>query len=469
MTIEMAETVVNLGYIPHKYQAIVHAKATRFTVVVTHRRFGKTYLSCAQLVDAALRTTKPDAKFAYLAPFLKQAKQSAWDYLRQFSGPVGASVNESELTIKFPNNAKITLFGGDNAEALRGGYFDGIVIDEVADLRPDVWGSILRPALSDRKGWAFFIGTPKGINLFHDLYEWASNGFPVGDERVLDPEWTALMFRVDETGIIDEKELASSKATQSAAQYRQEWLCDFSAASDNILIGIDLVSQACQREPLERLVTGSPKILGVDVARFGDDRSVIIRRQGLVASPPIVLANMNNMDLAGRVAADINTWQPDAVFIDAGRGEGVIDRLRQLHFDVIEINFGGKPIVDSYANKRTEMWDGMAKWLLAGGVIPNLPELKTDLAVPTYSFNAAGKMILESKDDIKKRGLRSTDVGDALALTFAMPVSPRAASTSYARSRHNNGDGYSPFAEMYSSAGRQLGWSAARRDAWSGN
>ena len=97
-----------------------------------------------------------------------------------------------------------------------------------------------------------------------------------------------MMYRVDETGPIDPKELASAQATMSASQYRQEFLCDFSAPSDDILIPIDLVSEACQREALERHVTGSPKILGVDVARFGDDRSVIIKRQGLVASRRVV-------------------------------------------------------------------------------------------------------------------------------------------------------------------------------------
>ena len=95
------------------------------------------------------------------------------------------------------------------------------------------------------------------------------------------------------------------------------------------------------------------------------------------------------MDLASRVAAEINAWQPDAVFIDAGRGEGVIDRLRQLGFSVIEVNFGSKPLNDAYANKRAEMWDAMAKRLRSGGVIPNHPELKTHLCTPTYSFNSA--------------------------------------------------------------------------------
>jgi hypothetical protein len=111
------------------------------------------------------------------------------------------------------------------------------------------------------------------------------------------------------------------------------------------------------------------------------------------------------------------------------------------------------------------MWDGMAKWLLAGGVIPNNSQLKTDLAVPTYSFNAAGKMVLESKDDIKKRGLRSSDLGDALALTFAMPVAPKSSSV-YARSRHNSGADYNPFQDMYQAAAKRCGWDAARRTAW---
>jgi hypothetical protein len=110
------------------------------------------------------------------------------------------------------------------------------------------------------------------------LYEWATSGFPVADGWEKDPEWTALMFRVDETSLIDAKELASAQATMSPAQYRQEFLCDFSASSDNILIPIDLVSEACRRNAVEYYAEGSPKILGVDVARYGDDRSVILKR-----------------------------------------------------------------------------------------------------------------------------------------------------------------------------------------------
>jgi hypothetical protein len=170
---------------------------------------------------------------------------------------------------------------------------------------------------------------------------------------------------------------------------------------------------------------GAPRIIGVDVARFGDDRSVICRREGLLCHPLQVYDKLDNMTFAGIVATEITRWKPDAVFIDAGRGEGVIDRLRQLGYVVHEINFGSQATKSNqYANKRSEMWDEMRLWLDAGGGIPNDSALKSDLSAPMYSFSAAGKMVLEPKEHIKERGLRSPDMADALALTFAMPVAP---------------------------------------------
>lgn len=410
--------VVDLGYRPHQWQTDAHAKLRRFSVVVAHRRFGKTYMAVRTVMHAALKTQKEAARFGYCAPFLKQAKGVAWDYLRRFSAIVpGTRINEQELTVTYPNDARIRLFGADNAEAMRGLYFDGIVPDEMADFRPHVWPTIIRPALSDRRGWAMFIGTPKGVNQFAELYQYAISG--------QDDEWAGLIYPVSLTGLIDERELASSRAIMSEAQYRQEWECDFSAASDNTLITIDTVSAAMRRETNPGEVAESPRILGVDVARFGDDRSVIQKRQGLVAFKPIVFQGLDNMELAGRVASEIAEWKPDAVFIDAGRGEGVIDRLRQLGNSVVEVNFGGRASVPQYANKRSEMWDLLAKWLTDGGNLPDDQALRMDLCAPTYSFDAQGRMVLEPKDAIKARGLRSTDVGDALALTFAYPVAMR--------------------------------------------
>jgi hypothetical protein len=417
-------TTVSTGYVPHRFQREIHAGLRRFSVVVAHRRMGKTVLAVNALIDAALRCRKPDPRYAYIAPFRGQAKAVAWDYLRRYGLAVpGTVAAEGELSITFPNGARIRLFGADNPDALRGIYLDGAVLDEVADMKPEVWGEVIRPALSDRLGWCLFIGTPKGINLFHELYQHAC----------IDPTWYAGLFPVDETGLVAAGELELARAVMSANSYRQEFLCDFTASSDNVLIPVDLASDAARRTVDERMLAGLPKIMGIDIARFGGDRTCLFKRCGLGSYAPLVLEGADNMEVVGRAVNIITEWQPDAVFIDAGRGEGVIDRLRQLGHDVIEVNFGGKPDNPRFQNKRCEIWNTMAEWLRQGGVIPNMPELKADLCAPTYSFDPSNRMVLESKDAIKARGLRSTDLGDALALTFSYPVHPRIAQHGAAR------------------------------------
>jgi hypothetical protein len=294
---------------------------------------------------------------------------------------------------------------------------DGVVIDEVAQIKPEVWSNIIQPALSDRKGWALFIGTPDGVNLFSELFFRAQSL----------PDWHSARYTVYDTGSLDPAEVERLKRDMNEQAFAREYLCDFAAAGDDQLISLSDVQNATQRQYALPEYQYAPRILGVDPARFGDDRSVIFSRQGLVALPPIVLRGVDNMDLASRVAARIIEWHPDAVFCDAGNGSGVIDRLRQLRHDVIEVHFGGRPIDEQYVNKRTEMWSAMADWLRLGGAIPDDVSLKQDLAAPTYSFNAAGKRMLESKDQLKARGMPSPDLGDALALTFASPVAPKTA------------------------------------------
>ena len=413
----MAERVVTLPYCPRYPQSDIHKiiDNNRFSVIVAHRRLGKTVCAVNHLIKSALLDTSGNGRYGYVAPYRNQAKSIAWDYLKEFSAPVPERIiNEGDLFIGFPNGSRIRLFGADNAEAVRGLYFDGIVLDEVADMKPEVWGEIVRPALSDRQGWACFIGTPKGLNLFHELYTLGQSG---------ESGWGAAIYRADETGVISPEELESARSVQSENQYRQEFLCDFSASTDNVLITIDMVSRSASKEIKEADVGGAPKVMGVDVARFGDDRSAICMRQGLKCFPIKVINNADNMTFAGIVAGEIDKFRPDAVFIDAGRGEGVIDRLRQLRYSVLEINFGARATDSNrYANKRAEMWDKLREWIEHGGGIPNDPSLKNELAAPTYSFDSAGRKALESKDKLKERGLRSPDLADALALTFAIPV-----------------------------------------------
>lgn len=407
---------VRTGYKPRPWQRDIHKKMLkhRFSVLVVHRRGGKTVLSINTLIDAALRCPFPNGQYAYIAPFLKQAKRIAWNYLKDYCAPIpGCLINESELWIRLPNGAQISLYGADNPESLRGIWLDGVVLDEVADMREGLWGTIIRPTLTDRNGWALFIGTPRGMNLFYTLYRQAAR----------DPEWYAAIYRVDQTDVISKKELAAARKTMSEAAYRQEFLCDFSASSDNILITIDMITNSLAREARGQAdLIGLPKLIGVDVARFGGDLSVIQRRWGPVAFMPVMFKKVDNIYLAGQVANEINDFNPHATFIDGGRGEGVIDILRDRRYSIEEVAFGGRATNIHFFDKRTEMWDKTRAWLDDRGVLPDHPELQAELCTPMYAYRPDGRMKLESKDEMKERGMGSPNYADALALTFAHDV-----------------------------------------------
>ena len=433
---------VVIPYRPRFPQDEIHKQLEthRFCVLVAHRRLGKTVLSVNHLIKRAITDRKERGMYAYLAPFRNQAEQIAWGYLKHYTSQIPAiSINEQKLSILLPNGATIRIFGADNPDALRGLYFDGVVIDEVAQIKPTLWGEVIRPALADRKGWAAFIGTPKGINLFSQIYDQALNLMSKGD-----PDWCAMLYSVEQTHVIDEKELAALKVEMSENEFRQEFLCDFSAAQDNGLIPIDDIRAAANKFYRESEYMGAPLIYGIDVARFGSDASVIFKRRGLVAFEPIVIRKFDNMALADRIAVEMAKEKPEAVFIDSGAGQGVIDRLRQMRFDVVEVPFGAQAIdKEQFANRRMEMWWHMAQWIKQGGAIPPDPILQGDLGAPTYGYTPKGPKILEAKDKLKERIGRSPDLADALALTFAAPVAPKL-SRSMERAIYGVNDSYDP-------------------------
>lgn len=214
-------------------------------------------------------------------------------------------------------------------------------------------------------------------------------------------------------------------------RYRHIWEGDYEAESDMQFIGAGLVRAAMAREPHAEM--GDELVIGVDVARFGDDRTVIWTRRGRDARtmPPIVMQGADTMTVAARVMAEIDLRRPDAVFVDEGGvGGGVIDRCRQMGYSVVGVNFGGKAdrIIEGApkcANKRAEIWSSMRAWLQAGGSIPDDAKLEMDLTGPLYSFDVNNAIQLEKKADMKKRGVPSPDMADALALTFAYAVVPR--------------------------------------------
>lgn len=232
---------ITIQYSPRRAFLPLHNRRQRWAVVVAHRRAGKTVACINELVKAAL--SKRDGRFAYVAPFFRQAKAVAWDYLKQFSKPIpGLKVNEAELRVDFPNGARIQLFGADNADSLRGLGFDGLVADEYGDWKPSVWGYVIRPALADKSGWAVVIGTPKGRNSFYELYRDAQNS----------SDWFVATIKASESGLLPAAELEALRAELTDDAWRQEMECDFDAALPGAIYGKELY----ELEQSGRLVTG---------------------------------------------------------------------------------------------------------------------------------------------------------------------------------------------------------------------
>lgn len=210
-----------LDYKPRSAFIPFHNRAERWAVLLCHRRAGKTVAAVNELVIRAIYTNKKNAQYGYIAPFRQQAKKIAWKYLKDAVAGLAIEVRESDLMVILPNGAEISLHGADNPDSLRGLYFDGIVVDEMADIRPSLWQEVILPTLADRKGWAVIMGTPKGKgNKLYEFYELAKNN----------PDWHSLTLRASVSGLIDAEELASMKAQMSEAQYEQEFECSFTAA-----------------------------------------------------------------------------------------------------------------------------------------------------------------------------------------------------------------------------------------------
>lgn len=202
-------------------------------------------------------------------------------------------------------------------------------------------------------------------------------------------------------------------------------LGEFPPSSINALLGIEDVERAMRRHLTKPQYEWGQKRLGVDVARFGDDRTVIFPRQGIASFRPIILRVQNTVEIAARVARAMTDWRAELVLIDdTGHwGHGAVDILTTGGFPVLPIIASDPGIDKRYKNRRAEMWLEMAKWIRAGGALPDIEGLREELTEPTYTFSG-GQFVLESKDQIKARLGSSPDLADGLAQTFAIPDQP---------------------------------------------
>jgi len=223
---------VNLTFLPRPQFRPYLNRKERWAAVVAHRRAGKTVACIMDLIKRASENRQREPRYAYIAPTYTQAKDVAWAYLKEYTAAIpGIEKSESELFVALPHNgARIRLYGADNYDRLRGLYHDGVVIDEAGDHDPRAWPEVIRPTLSDRRGWATFIGTPKGDNDFHTIFERSRR----------EPGWFSGELKASKTGLIAEEELEDAKRTLTPEQYAQEYECSFNAAVLGAYYGRDM-------------------------------------------------------------------------------------------------------------------------------------------------------------------------------------------------------------------------------------
>ena len=316
-----------------------------------------------------------------------------------------------------------------NTEAFAGLHNQGrrvlVVMDEASAI-PDVIWETAEGALTDRNTqilWCVFGNPTRNAGRFRECFG-----------RFRETWWTEQ---------VDSRSVSLTNADQI-----RKWIKDYGEDSDFVRVRIlgtfprvgefefipaELVDAAMSREPISALT--DPLALGVDVARYGSAESVIFFRKGRDASsvPFRIFRGINTVELAREIQSAHETHRPDGIFIDGGGvGGGVVDNVRHLHLFCHDVQFGGKDDVggfttgnegEAYANKRAAMWGAMRAWLKTGSIPPD-PDLRAQLIGLTYTYNLQGKIQFERKEDMLKRNLPSPDRADALALTFAYPLSP---------------------------------------------
>ena len=210
-------TDLNVQLLP--WQQEVYSDPTRFKVVAAGRRTGKSRLAAWMLIINALQTDK--GQVFYVAPTQGQARDIMWQTLMELGNPVITGAHINNLQIKLVNGATISLKGADRPETMRGVSLKFLVMDEYADMKPDVWEQILRPALADQKGSAMFIGTPMGRNHFYELYKLAE----LGDDET----YKGWHFTSYDNPILDPEEIDTAKKSMSSYAFRQEFMASFEA------------------------------------------------------------------------------------------------------------------------------------------------------------------------------------------------------------------------------------------------
>jgi hypothetical protein len=352
-----------------------------------------------------------------------------WDFSATKVVPQGWLVDLVEKDLKKGTRywaAEGKLWSEENPDSYAGAHnMDGmlLIFDEASGIPDSIWsvgGGYFTEPVIDRY-WFAFSNPRRNEGYFYECFNskrafWNTKNI---DSRTVEGTDKQIYQQ-----IIDEYGSDSREA-------KVEVYGEFPTQGDNQFMDREVVETAFKREKYND--TTAPIILGVDVARFGNDRTVLVVRRGRDLEEITRVSKMDTMTVVGKVIELMARWKPDLVVIDeGGLGAGVLDRLTEQRYKVRGVNFGAKSDKREYGNKRAEIWGEMKSWI-SGASLKGIcskdgkedRELKQDLLSPTYNQNSSGQILLESKDDMRRRGAASPDAADAVAVTFAYPVARR--------------------------------------------
>jgi hypothetical protein len=412
-----------LGVTPQDWQREVMsavAKGQRRCSIRSGHGVGKS--SCGSWLMIWFLLTRYPVKIVVTAPTASQlfdalfAECKRW--IKELPTPIKSLLEMKSDRIELgssPTEAFISArtSRAESPESLAGVHADHVllVVDEASGVPESVFEAAYG-SMSGKDATTILLGNPtRSSGYFYETHT-----------RLRDSWWTKQVSCLDSPLVspdfIAEMEL---KYGADSNAMRVRVLGEFPLAEDDTLISLHAVEQASKR--VVEQPEGTPVVWGLDVARYGDDASVLCIRQGRHLQALHSWKKLSLMELAGRVLDLLHSSDepPEEILVDSiGLGAGVLDRLRELDINARGVNVSESPaMADRYANLRAELWDLTKQWFNEEVQIPNDDSLIADLTAPRYSFNSSGKMLVESKAETKKRLGRSTDFADSLVLTFA--------------------------------------------------
>lgn len=420
------ELTLPYNYTPRSYQlpfwrAMDSGK--KRACLVWHRRAGKD----KTVINYFARSMWEEVgNYYYCFPEYNQARKVIWEgrdkegfkYIDHFpKALLSKQPNNTDMKIEYKNGSLFQLIGADNYNAVMGTNPRKIGFSEfsISEKFLEAW-NYLRPILTENGGTAIFIYTPRGRNHGFDMYQMALNN----------PEWFCQLLTVDDTGAISKADIEEErKAGMSEDMINQEFYCSFVASNENIVIPFELIQASLSRDVDFQ---HSPKVAGLDVARFGNDRSALAVRRGGEIIHLETWGQSDVVQTASRVMDRYRTGMFDAIAVDAiGVGAGVADILKNngIPTAMVQVSESAKN-KERFHSQRDELWWSLRQWFEEGScsiskglMTDKKQELMKDIQDIRYSYSPTNKIKIESKDEMKKRLNLSPDLGDALCLTFS--------------------------------------------------